>query len=1336
MVASGALLVAVLASLVSQTAPAYAAPARPAAASAPQPGADAGSPAATSAPSAAASPAAGAQGAATAPAGPKTEPKAAPRVDPKAEHDAAVRSLQQSDPAGTCPASLAPSTVVTCSVEPYATAALTLTLPQPKDLVMLQVIAAQGWIYPKLVAPDGTDVACENPLGAGYGYGVLRCATSQAGTYALQVRDGNGMVTGVSLSYLPLLSAACRAVGAGDRTLGAPTVFHGSLPTGSAGDCYTLDLASGDLLRSYASTYQVVQTVYDATGKEVCTSRNDTGNGLDCLLTGSAPFRVTVQQSSGTAQEYDFTAARLSRPEGCAPVEPQAFGVSPDLSPTARCRTLRVPAPARYGFGPVSTGAALSGGLYNADGTAPVANCYLGSCDLTPGDYLWVVEARNTAAGAFGMAFHSAKETRGCVAAADDGLVTGAATGTFGGPGQQLCLTLPTASGKGVYLLNRPPADGASVGVEVDDASGAKQCDNGGYSYAVCKLTGTAPFRAVLSGTASKAYQLVIHRTGEAAGCTAWPQSGFDGSWGAEVPLTQAVQQVCLSLPADRHSTAEMLDYANLKNVVNASVRLVDPAGTEVCSTVGSSTTTCVLGAGVPYTAMLVGTGWEDTYKLVRRDISPTASCTAPASTTVGGRSTALDLTSALDARCIRVAAATTDRFWLSARTLGSRYDASTLLMAVDAGGNVLCRQWGLSCRVTGSTSYVAVVVASGYQGTAVHANVDTWKVGTAAGWAPECTAHPVSVGGFPLRSGTLTESSSAYCAVLDVKPSQAFNVVGTTSSTGVDTPAVSLLSSSKWGDNSYLGYQCGSSYGTFGARCQSDANSPAEQAVLLVSAAKAATPVEYSMQGLCDTGCTRPAGSLPTAVSPATGVAGTRTQAVVRGTGLTLGTKVKLSRSDTWSSSQPVMSPLSVSADGTSLDVLVDTNGLEPGTYDVVLDGIGYTGGVASPGYLPRAYTVTPAVATAKSRFVPITPSRFLDTRSGVGAAQGRIGWGGVVALQVAGVKGVPATGVTAVVMNVTAVSPSDAGHVTVYPDGQPVPDVSNLNFTAGQIVPNLVTVPVVNGKVDLRNASTSVDLLADVTGYYTDAATGSALTTITPSRFLDTRSGVGAKQGRIGRDGVVTLQVAGVNGIPATGVTGVVMNVTAVYPTDAGHVTVYPDGQPVPDVSNLNFTAGQIVPNLVTVPVVNGKVDLRNFSASVDLIADVTGYYSATGATFSSSTPVRLLDTRYGAGARAGAVGTDGVVSFAVTGVEGVPLTGVTAVVLNVTVTAPTQDSHLTVHPHGIERPGVSNLNFTAGQTTANLVVVPVVDGRVTIYNHMGDAYVIADLNGYFTA
>ncbi len=216
-------------------------------------------------------------------------------------------------------------------------------------------------------------------------------------------------------------------------------------------------------------------------------------------------------------------------------------------------------------------------------------------------------------------------------------------------------------------------------------------------------------------------------------------------------------------------------------------------------------------------------------------------------------------------------------------------------------------------------------------------------------------------------------------------------------------------------------------------------------------------------------------------------------------------------------------------------------------------------------------------------------------------------------------------------------------------------------------------MTVPVRNGSVDLRNSAGSVDLLADVTGYYAEGSSGSALTPVSPTRFLDTRNGTGAPKARIGAGGIVELKVAGTHGIPATGVTAVVMNVTAVRPTTGGYITVYPDGQSLPAVSNINFPAGRTIPNMVVVPVVNGSVDLRNSAGSVDLLADVTGYFSATGSTFTPAGPLRLLDTRSGLGARPGAVAPGGLVSLPVTGTAGVPSSGVTAVVLNVTVTAP---------------------------------------------------------------
>ncbi|GGT22459.1 MULTISPECIES: hypothetical protein [Streptomyces] len=1270
--------------------------------------------------------------AADAPRGTVAGPDPAAKPDVKAAAEAAARSLRASDPTGPCPSTLKPHEVVTCDVPTNTEVRLGLTLPQPKDLLLIQAIASEGGETPRLLAPDGAPVTCT--WARGYSGGALQCPTASAGAYTLAFTNHRSSGIALSAAYTPLLSTtACTPVGPADTRLGAPTVFRRSLPLGSSGDCYTLDTAAGEMLRSYTGSYQVLQGVYDATGKEVCSSRDRQADALDCRLDGTAPFRMAVLYSHGSAGPYEFTAARLSRPEGCPVVEPQPFGVSADTTGTARCRLLRVPTAGAYALGPVSAGSAPYGTLLTAEGTAP-GGCNTaeqGVCELPAGDHTWVVDPRTADGTAFGMSFRSTRETRGCAPTHDNGLVAGAATGTFTGPGQHFCLTLPTATGQGLYLLNRPPAGGDFVAAAVYDASGAKQC--AGSPEAVCKLTGTAPFRVVLGNTEPEAYGLVIHRTGDAAGCTAWPQTPFGSSSGAQVQLSDGVRQACLSLPADRHSVAETVDYANPRNQRNADVKIVDPQGNVACAADYYSSATCRLTAGVPYTALLIGTHRTGAYTVVRRDVSATATCTTPVSTKVGGPSTPFDLTSALDAACIRVTAEAADKMWFSARTRAGRYDPTTKAVVIDSTGKIVCHQFGISCQVTGSTSYVILVATSKYDGRPIHTDVDTWRVGTAAGWAPECAASRVSVDGFPARSGVLSESSTAYCAVIDMKENQSFRVVGTSSATDGEHPWTSLLSAS-WNPDSPLA--CTGSLGAFQKECSARFGAPAAgEAVLLLSPGTAATPVEFSMQGVCRSACTRPPLENPTGISPASGPAGTRSYAVVTGTGLTLGTRLKLISGD---SPAGELEAVSVNPEGTELKVAVNTTGLEPGAYDLLLDGAGYTDGEPSPGYLPKAYTVTAAAAVPQgSRFVPMGPSRFLDTRDGTGAPRQRVGPGGVVSLQVAGVKGVPASRVTAVVMNVTAVDPTESGHVTVYPNGQAAPQSSNLNFTPGRIVPNLVTVPVVNGKVDLRNSAGTVDLIADVSGYYTDkAGVGSALNPITPSRFLDTRDGTGAPRQRVGPGGVVTLQVAGVAAVPAKGVTAVVMNVTAVEPTESGHVTVYPNGQAAPQSSNLNFTPGQVVPNLVTVPVVNGKVDLRNSAGSVDLIADVTGYYAAAGAAFSAAGPVRLLDTRDGTGARSGAVGPGGLVSVRVSGVAGVPAQGVKAVVLNVTATNPTEAGHLVVHPHGTGRPSVSNLNYTPGSTVANLVVVPVVDGRVTFWNNTGSVDVVADLNGYFTS
>ncbi|MEU8762392.1 hypothetical protein [Streptomyces sp. NPDC048659] len=245
-------------------------------------------------------------------------------------------------------------------------------------------------------------------------------------------------------------------------------------------------------------------------------------------------------------------------------------------------------------------------------------------------------------------------------------------------------------------------------------------------------------------------------------------------------------------------------------------------------------------------------------------------------------------------------------------------------------------------------------------------------------------------------------------------------------------------------------------------------------------------------------------------------------------------------------------------------------------------------------------------------SRYEPVAPARVMDTRDGTGVAKAKVGADKTVSLTVAGSGGVPAAGVTAVVLNVTATNPTASTFVSVYPYGTARTSASNLNVVAGQTVPNLVVVPVKDGKVTFYNRNGSVDLLADVAGYFTSGTFGSLYEAVAPTRVMDTRSGTGGvPKAKIGADKTVTLTVAGRAGVPAAGVTAVVLNVTATNPTASTFVSVYPYGTTRTSASNLNVVAGQTVPNLVVVPVEDGKVTFYNRNGSIDLLADVAGYF-----------------------------------------------------------------------------------------------------------------------------
>ncbi|MEU9298973.1 hypothetical protein [Streptomyces sp. NPDC048269] len=371
------------------------------------------------------------------------------------------------------------------------------------------------------------------------------------------------------------------------------------------------------------------------------------------------------------------------------------------------------------------------------------------------------------------------------------------------------------------------------------------------------------------------------------------------------------------------------------------------------------------------------------------------------------------------------------------------------------------------------------------------------------------------------------------------------------------------------------------------------------------------------------------------------------------------------------------------------------------------------------------------------------------MDTRFGDGAPSGKVGPGSVTKIDISKKLGLMSGAVpTAVVMNVTVVDPTIDSFVTAYPDGNGVPTVSSINFTAGRgVTTNRVTVQVgANGVVDLYNNTGNAHLVVDLQGFYTakgaNGYPGNTFTIGTPTRLLDTRTTIGDRQGRVGA-GERNALAADVSSVldPSQSNTTLALQVTATQPTEASHVTVYPASQNVWKTSDLNFGPGQTVTNISYMNLGSGGLGLYNNAGEVDLIVDYVGRFRnhtgdvGTSGLFVPATPTRVLDTRTGLGGRAGQAGPGSSTRVKVTGLNGVPQ-GVAAVVINATSTNASEDGHITAHAAGTAVPATSSLNYRADKDVASMTIVAVsADGYIELYNPHGRTDLVVDVQGYYT-
>ena len=258
--------------------------------------------------------------------------------------------------------------------------------------------------------------------------------------------------------------------------------------------------------------------------------------------------------------------------------------------------------------------------------------------------------------------------------------------------------------------------------------------------------------------------------------------------------------------------------------------------------------------------------------------------------------------------------------------------------------------------------------------------------------------------------------------------------------------------------------------------------------------------------------------------------------------------------------------------------------------------------------------------------------------------------------------------------------------------------------------------------------------------------ASSTPAIVPLVPARLLETRSGpglttidgAGLGAGKLVGGSTIPVKVAGRHGIPISA-KAVMLNVTAVFPSGPGFLTVFPCGADRPGTSSVNYQAGQVVANAALAKLgTGGEVCVYTLTAT-DIVVDVTAYVP-DGGSVNPIVPGRLLETRTGPDAKTidgqgltgQRVAANSVVEVKVTDRHGIP-GDASSVMLNITAVFPDGPGFLTAFPCGQDRPTTSTVNYGAGQVVANTALAKVgAGGKVCIYSLVASD-VLADITGY---
>jgi hypothetical protein len=286
------------------------------------------------------------------------------------------------------------------------------------------------------------------------------------------------------------------------------------------------------------------------------------------------------------------------------------------------------------------------------------------------------------------------------------------------------------------------------------------------------------------------------------------------------------------------------------------------------------------------------------------------------------------------------------------------------------------------------------------------------------------------------------------------------------------------------------------------------------------------------------------------------------------------------------------------------SPDGYIDMSLQSGGTAQLIVDATGY---------------FDAASTSSAQSYKPVTATRVLDTRTGLGAPQAQIANGATLTLQVAGNTSPVPAGAAAVAISLTATREAGAGYMEAYASGSTVTPTTALSYGTNTVASLAGDVPVsAGGKIAITNYGAATDLIADILGYYVPDKSGEVYHAITPERMVDTRSGIGGATGALAGGATYPISGGSVRQITTAANPVLALNLTVTQPASNGNLVAYPvnPNGTRPGTSNLNWVTGQTIANSALVPGgTGGDISVYNGSAgAIQLIIDCSGFFAGT--------------------------------------------------------------------------------------------------------------------------